>query len=571
MPVPSVTTSGPLPRPFANTLPRCAPSSRCPRIPTLRPLQSTHPTPLLLILTWCLFLSSQGNCKFGPKCANIHVLPDGRRINYGKNGVTIGPSPISLPGRPASNGPGSPTSATGSANAFNPSTTSALTNSLYRADRPGYGSGFPGDERQQQTHHLGRQPSLDNGLPTFDTSYSVSNSNYGSPRDDDSNRFGLALSPAAKGLSILDAPLPASFDSNGISNAARFPAAPWPSSVPSKFGLDSPTASLSNAKDSRTSETLKLLHTSAFGSSDHLGVPTAGSPPSSQLTNGDEYFGKRAMHSSRYAKPKVMSSSLPKTTSVDRDWEAEFAFGDDSGENAPENYVPENLQDLLTPAEKARRGSMRLDGDLSIDGVTKYGSPAGSSPSRWGPLFQRQKEEEDAARSARNATSAFGHVGSPLRNSTLAQEMGHGSGGSNGSPHPAATRSGSESMSALSQQLQRSRIDDGHVSSPHLHPTRIPNTGISPIGKERAMERHVSSGSVGSSVTGRFTTPIDEEDPAFVFSMEEEEDPVATRMRKRGSAGLAMGGFGSYAGAVAGKGPANGAKDSREGLPVNGR
>ncbi|POR31704.1 Protein cps3 [Tolypocladium paradoxum] len=492
----------------------------------------------------------QGNCKFGPKCANIHVLPDGRRINYGKNGVTIGTSPINLSGRPSPS-PASPTAA--SASAFH-SSASALTSSLYRAE-----PGFPGDERH---HHL------DNGIPAIDMPFS--HSTYGSPRDDDPSRLGFGLSPAnGKGLSVLDAPLPASFDSNGISNAARFPTAPWPSSVPSKFGLESPTPSLSNAKESRTSETLKLLHTSAFGSSEHLITPTASSPPNSQPVNGDEYFGKRAMHSSRYAKPRMLSSSLPKTTSVDRDWEAEFAFGDD--DNGPENYLPENLQDLLTPAEKARRGSMRADGDPVIECLSKYGSPIGSSPSRWGSLFQRQKEEEDATRVARGAASAFGHVGSPLRKSTLAQEMGDGP---NGAARPSASRSGSESMSVLSQQLQRSRLDDSiGGNSPLLHPTtaRISSSGIGAIGKDRAMERHVSSGSISSSMTGRFTTPIDEEDPAFVFSMEEEEDSGSARVRKRASAGLSMGGFPSYAGAVSGKGGNNGSKEARDAVSVNGR
>ncbi|CAM1503597.1 Fc.00g011880.m01.CDS01 [Cosmosporella sp. VM-42] len=485
---------------------------------------------------------AKGNCKFGPKCANIHVLPDGRRINYGKNGVTIGTSPITLAGR-TNPAPTMPTS--------NQSTTSALTTSLYRNDLPGFTSGYPFDDRQ---HHLGRQPSLENGLPTIDVPYSQHGSNYGSPRDDDSTRFGLGLSPInSKGLSVLDAPLPASFDSTGISNAARFPAAPWPSSVPSKFGLESPTPSLNNAKDSRTSEALKLLHTSAFGSSEHLIAPLPNSPPN------EEYFGKRAMHSSRFAKPKMLSSSLPKS-SVDRDWEPEFAFGEDVSDALPENYVPENLQDLLTPAEKARRGSMRGENEVSIDGITKYGSPLGSSPSRWGPMFQRQKEEEDAARSARASVSAFGHVGSPLRNSMLAQEMSNGSNGL----RPSSMRSGSEPMSMLSQQLQRSRLDDATSNSgPLLHPgtARSSTSAISPIGKERVMERHVSSGSISSSMNGRFTTPINEEDD--IFDMD--DDPT----RKRGSSGLGMGVWGSYAGALAGK--ANGQKETRDSVPVSGR
>ncbi|KAF4446178.1 Protein cps3 [Fusarium austroafricanum] len=494
---------------------------------------------------------AKGNCKFGPKCANIHILPDGRRINYGKNGVTIG-NTSALAGR------SNPTSASN-----NQSSTSALTTSLYRADVPSYTSAYPYDEQDQPT--LGRQPSLENGLPTIDMSYT--GSNYGSPRDEESLRFGMGLSPVNnKGLSVLDAPLPASFDSNGISNAARFPAGPWPSSVPNQFGIESPTPSLSNAKDSRTSETLKLLHTSAFGSSEHLLAPLDRSPPNSQQANGEEYFGRRAMHSSRLTKPRMLSSSMPKT-SVDRDWEPGFAFGDDD-DNLPENYVPENLQDLLTPVEKARRGSMRADSDA--DGLSKYGSPIGTSPSRWGPMFQRQKEEEESARSLRGA-SAFGHVGSPLRNSVLAQEMG----GTNGFIRPSSLRSGSDGMSMLSQQLQRSRLDDtAGNGNPLLHPSaaRAGNAAsaispISPIGKERergGMERHVSSGSISSSMNGRFTTPINEDDEMFHMEGMEEDGEPSVKSPKRTSAGLSNV-WGSYAGAVAGKSSTNGTKVSVSG------
>lgn len=395
---------------------------------------------------------------------------------------------------------------------------------------------------------------------------------------------------ANKGLSILDAPLPASFDSNGISNAARFPAAPWPSSMPSKFGLESPSSSLSNAKDSRTSETLKLLHTSAFGSSEYLATPIAGSPTNSQHGGiHDEYFGKRTMHSSRFSRPKMLSSSLPKPTSaVDYDWEPEFAFID-SDDNVPENYVPENLQDLLTPAEKARRGSIRAD-DASFDGFSKYGSPIGTSPGRWGPSFPQRKDDDDLSRSARAAPSAFGHVGSPLRNSTLAQEMGGANGlSSSGRRLSTGMRSGSESMSVLSQQLQRSRLDDAiapgsasnsassnpNAHNPLLHPSAARHAtatttpvSVSSAGRERHMERHVSSGSISSSVTGRFTTPIDEEDPDFVFSMEEEDDAATIKSHKRGSSGLNMSGAwgsgGSYASALSGS-KSNGTKDDSKG------
>lgn len=425
--------------------------------------------------------------------------------------------------------------------------TSALTNGLYRAadNVPPYPPGYPSapgpnDDRQHQLTH---QPSLDSGLPTIDTpGYSHGGSAYGSPRDEEPSRFGLALSPAnPKGLSVLDAPLPASFDSNGISNAAMYPAGPWPSSVPSKFGLDSPSPSLGATKDTRTSDALKLLHTSAFGSSEHL-APNAAT--SSSPSNGlpEEHFGKRMMHSSRYTKPRMLSASVPKDGIVDRDWDPEFAF-------LEEDYVPENLQDLLTPAEKARRGSLRAADAEAPEGMTKFGSPAtAASPSRWGPLFQRQREEEMEAR-GKHAHSAFGHVGSPLRNSSLADEIDSRQ---NGARSFSGSRQGPESMSVLSQQLQRTKIEEGN-GSPLLHPSSAVGRGAAPnpsaLGRDRERpERHVSAGSIGSAL-GRITTPIDEEDPSFVFSMEEEEEQV--RPRKSQPAGVGVSGAWGYAGVAA--------------------
>ncbi|KAK1753764.1 zinc finger protein LEE1 [Echria macrotheca] len=512
--------------------------------------------------TVCKYFS-KGNCKFGPKCANIHMLPDGRRISYGKNGgLTIGaPSPVTLGARV-------------NLTTYHPPSNSALTNYL-RADAvPPYpANGGYGDDRYNN-HQLGRQPSMENGLPTIDTTYSSNpTSAYGSPREEDTNRFGLGLSPGnTKGLSVLDAPLPASFDSNGISHAARY--GPWPASVPSKFLFESPSASLGTAKDERTSETLKLLHDSAFGR-DHLS-PSAlsttdmngfgSSPPVESRT--PEYFGKKAMHSSslRYAKPRMLSSSAPK---IDRDWDVGFLF--------EEEYVPGALAtELLTPAEQARRGSTSNtvragDGtDLLAEGspmATKVGSPAAAADvSRWGPLFLKQREEEAydvfgnsfgaSPRSLKHA-SAFGHVGSPLRNSSLANANIGDFGGSGSIERPGSgDRSGNEggeSFSALAQQFKKTKLaDDGPLStSPHLHPNMARNPssgalgaiGAGIIGRERergrVLERHVSSGSIGSSVTGRFTTPIDEEDSSFVFAMEEVDD-AQMKARKRASGGAGV-------------------------------
>ncbi|KAI0409348.1 hypothetical protein F4802DRAFT_604568 [Xylaria palmicola] len=471
--------------------------------------------------TVCKYFA-KGNCKFGPKCANVHVLADGRRINYSKNGISIG-QPLHLGNRI------SPT-------AYNNSN-SALTNSFMRADaaapyNPSYG--YPVPDSYQA---IDRRPSFEN-VPVIDTTYSHTSSGYGSPRDEEPTRLGLGLSPVApKGLSVLDAPLPASFDSNGISNAARYPAGPWPSSVPSQFGLDSPSPSLNAAKDSRTSEALKLLHHSAFGSNDRLSSTVTGSSPPTQPS--DEYFGRRQMHSSRFARPKVLSSSAPRIIAgaIDRDWESEFPF-------LEEDYVPDNLKELLTPAEKARRGSRTGDDEMnghrgngsspsivaisgtgtpSADSTSKFGSPLASSPSRWGPLFQRQHEEHEAKKHGVGASAgAYGHIGSPLRQSSLSAEVMR--------PR-VASRSGS--LEGLSDQLQRTRLDGAGSGgeSPLLHPhAHIPR----PSGRNG--ERHVSSGSISSSA--RYTTPIGEEDGEFVFKMDDESEKDSTIRAKKRTSGV---------------------------------
>ncbi|KUI63287.1 Zinc finger protein LEE1 [Cytospora mali] len=514
---------------------------------------------------------AKGNCKFGPKCANIHVLPDGRRVNYGKNGVTVTPINFGSRLNPLAYG--------------QQSSNSALTTSFMRAEPvPPYTSYTIATSDERYSQGLGRQPSMDNGLPTIDTPYSGPTSPYGSPHGaEEPSRLAFGLSPmaVAKGLSAMDAPLPASFDSNGISHAARY--GPWPASVPNKFGLESPSPSLSNAKDSRTSETLKMLHTSAFGSSDHLSPSHLGgetevmgsSPPVPPI--GDEFFGRRAMHSSsgKYARPRMLSASVPK---VDRDWEDNFLF-------LEEDYVPGELaNDLLTPAEKARRGSLRaVDGSDQPSGdASKYGSPFGSgSPSRWGSLFQRQKEEESgqsALGKSLKGVSSFGHVGSPLRNSSLASgmDMIGRTNGNSSRPSLAGSRTGSgtESLSALTQQIQRTRLNDDSnpTSSPHLHfgsgrPTNGTNSSnvgvIGPLKERerdvRGLERHISSGSIGSSANGRFTTPIDEEDPSFVFSMEEDDEAtMREKARKRMSGGFGFNGgnAGTWSHAAAANGKA---------------
>ncbi|KAH7397732.1 spindle poison sensitivity protein-like protein Scp3 [Cadophora sp. MPI-SDFR-AT-0126] len=478
---------------------------------------------------------AKGNCKFGPKCANVHVLPDGRRVNY-KQGGPMGSGHLNIGGRL-------------NTELYHPQyASSALTNSFIRANAvppSPYGQYSPFQNQDDSFPLLvGRQQSIDITVPTINTSYaSHPGSNYGSPRDED--RFGLGLSPVTvKGLSVLDAPLPASFDSNGVSWTARN--GPIASSVPAKFGLESPPGSLGAAKDGRTSEALKNLYGSAFGDDtrDRFNG-LAASPPAPPAR---EYFGKRDMHSQRFAKSKVMSASLRKA--VDQDWEAAFTFEED--------YFPETLEDLITPQVKEQRGSRNADeegrpinsgtGTPNNDTPSKFDSPSNASPSRWGPLFQRhQQQREEDERAAASRVSAFGRVGSPLRNSSLhpgaspkSRPIARPSNSGDVSPYLASPPRQS-SMFIISQQLQRTRLSraESSGSDSGLHPTRISSN---PIGSGAARsslvaERQVSSSSIGNGGSGRFTTPIDEEQSDFVFSMEGMEDVDEKKGENRNSGG----------------------------------
>ncbi|KAI9751841.1 MAG: hypothetical protein M4579_005864 [Chaenotheca gracillima] len=432
---------------------------------------------------------AKGNCKYGQGCLLAHVLPDGRRVN--RPHVAPGGSQLNIGGR------------------VNPESYhnqgSALANSLMQAQlvTGPYGSQYQYPPQEEYSPVQGPGSRSFDKIPTIDTSFSSHpGSKYGSPREEGR----LPLSPAIKGLSALDAPLPASFDSNGISWIARN--GPVAASVPSKFGLDSLPPSFKDGQ----SDALKHLHDSAFGNDTRSKAGQATSPPS---VSGD-YMGQRIMHSQRNSKPKIMSASLPRAGPTGEDWD-EFAFEED--------FIPNSLHELLTPQEKKRRFSRNAaDEDnssrLSTSGVgtpgeasSKAGSPATSSPSRFGPLFTRYKKEEESPA----PTSSVGHVGSPLRNSTLEA----------GSPNQRAPRrptSGDvspyfaspprqSSMSMISQQLQRARLSSGAGDS-GLHP------GSSARPLNGRLDRAVSSSSISN---GRFVSSIDEEQ-SEVFSMDEEAD-----------------------------------------------
>lgn len=363
-------------------------------------------------------------------------------------------------------------------------------------------------------------------VPFIDASHaSHPGSKYGSPRDDSR----MPLSPVVH-LSALDAPMPASFDSQGISYMARH--GPVAASVPSKFGLESPPASLPK-KATLPSDALRNLHDSAFGREFRTKGPNLGSSP---LGSGDELSGQRIMHSQRLPKPRMLSASLPRARAhVADDWDDGLLFGQE------EDFLPTSLHDLLTPQEKTRRLS-KTEQDPSIlrdsssglgtpaESSSKVGSPGTASPSRFGALFARQKREEENSQAPTG--SVFGHVGSPLRNSSLHPSASprlraSSSNTISGDLSPRfASPSRQSSMSMISQQLSRTRLASRASESSAIGNDATPSALQSGLGRYPSsssssnLNRAISSSSMG---TGR----INEEQADGVFPMEEEEDAQA--------------------------------------------
>ena len=355
------------------------------------------------------------------------------------------------------------------------------------------------------TDPLAHQPiPIYSKAPPIDTSYmSHPNSKYSSPREEGR----LAMSPVIH-LSTLDAPLPASFDSQGISYMARH--GPVAASVPSKFGLESPPSSLPK-KSAMHTDALKNLHDSAYGRDNRMKGSMMASSPSA---SGDELIGQRVLHSQRVNKPKPLSASLPRPAASD-DWEDGVFFG---GE---EDYLPSTLSHLLNPEEKTRRfsGTMhdqREPGYVTpVEQSSKFGSPSTASPSRFSALFTRQKREEESV----GLAGTFGHVGSPLRNSSLHLGTSPSLRSTNRAvssdiPTYYSSPPRQSSMSMISQQLQRTRLAraESGETPPGLHPGTARHTSSS----SSRLDRAVSSSNVSNN-------RIEEEQLDCIFSLDEDE------------------------------------------------
>ncbi|KAL4907617.1 hypothetical protein BDW74DRAFT_147853 [Aspergillus multicolor] len=453
-----------------------------------------HSTDAAIEYAPCKYFT-KGNCKFGAKCALAHILPDGRRVNRPSGGgMGMGGSHLNLGGR------------------VNPQAyvnqDSALTNSVLSQQRmnghdPRYVSQLPSQEEFAALHpHPQPQPQPYDTIPSIDTGLaSDAGSKYGSPVEE----LRYPMSPNHNQyLTALDAPLPASFDSQGISHAARY--GPVAASVPSRFGLDlaSPPAQRTNPprtfRDPSWGADVKKPASSFMGSS-----------PPGTLEDG---IGSRFLHSQRSVKSRMLSASVPRPNALD-DWE-------DSNFPMEEDYLPMNLHDdVLTPQERLRRLS-RTDNELGsshrdLSGLgmstsfSKVNSPLASSPSRFGALFakQRQQKKEEEANHG-----SLTHIGSPLRESSL-----HFGGSPSLGPIGSPPRTSSASM--IAQQLSGLSL---HPSSARHSPSvatisRLDRTVSSPVSASKIEEEQ------------------EQGEGDLVFSMEEEDSNKRTSNEETASTG----------------------------------
>jgi hypothetical protein len=477
----------------------CQAGKACPFLHSDEPLTERAP---------CKYFT-KGNCKFGHKCALAHILPNGHVVNANMGRGHFGRVNINHNHEP-------------------PSNSSLLTMQAHMAPMAPIQPPYPYPlQDDPYAHH---KPHYDM-IPTIDTTFSSHPpSNYGSPPNDHARG---PLSPVQKGLSVMDVPLPASFDSQGISHMARY--GPIASSVPAKFLANSPPSSYH-----ADSSALRNLHDSAFGHSSRGRAAVLGSSPPESV---EQPTGRRMLHSELAANRSrgALSSSVGARPSYkDEEWDDTDMIG-----KFEEDLLPNSLSDLLTPQEKMRRFS-RDQGDSEANSLShhaslsrfgaspttsdlKYGSPSGAtaSPSRFQSLWGKPRPVHDGFESGSlPGASAFGHVGSPLRNSSLHPGASPSLRAMNrpvsGDTSPFVSSPPRQaSMSMISQQLQRTRLstrEETSMTSSPVHPgiNRVASaSSMGSPGGRLGMDRAVSSSSINRE-------RIEEEQG--LFSMEEEDD-----------------------------------------------
>lgn len=292
-------------------------------------------------------------------------------------------------------------------------------------------------------------------MPHIDMTYTSASPQYGSPPHD--HRFGR--SPPSKGLSALDAPLPNSFDSNGISMAARY--GPIAASLPPRFGVDSPPSSLPHGAQINNSA-LQDLHKSAFGDRGMDGVLAGSSPPSGP----DEplTFPKRSLHSERLRAPRYQMISASLGTKLPTQ-SFEYSDDEDGDTDREEELIPASLRELIPDGKTRRESRSRTEEEntpasflaaqrrtISSHGTpqeSKVGSPQSSSPSRFTGIWGRTPSTREGEA-----------LGSPLRNSSL-NYFSSAPRTNNGDLSPTVSSPPRQaSMSMLTQELQRTKLDN---------------------------------------------------------------------------------------------------------------
>lgn len=381
---------------------------------------------------------AKGHCKFGTKCALLHITPDGIVMNNKR----YSQAPQYAQAQPGPGAYGQPPPGLLSMQALE--------------QRPN--GDMPGDMSHYQ--YEGR-----NGydMPQFD--YTSASPKYGSPLQND--RLALGSSPHQKGLSVLDAPLPNSFDSNGVSMAQR--GGPMAASVPSRFGFESPPSSLPRKAFGNTA--LQDLHHSAFGGRGTLDSVLAGSSPPS---GGDEplSFPKRPLHSHNLRTSRPLMSSSVGTGLPTKAFE--YSDDEDDGEtdtDREEDLLPASLHDLI-PGSRNRRESRQAENPASFlaaqrrtlsttatPGDSKSGSPSfSSSPSRYTSMFAPQRSNSSDFIGSPLRNDGFGALPGPPQSQRPSLAPEHALSPGLSSPRQA-------SMSMLTQELQRTNLNAARAAS----------------------------------------------------------------------------------------------------------
>ncbi|KXT01307.1 hypothetical protein AC578_2695 [Pseudocercospora eumusae] len=450
---------------------------------------------------------AKGGCKFGRKCALLHVTQDGTVVNRHHYPPPPPPPPqympAALPHMPGAYAPPPP--------------------GLLSMQAQGLEQRPNGDGPAPDFEHYQYGPRSGYEMPQqIDMTYTSASPKYGSPPQNERT----ASSPPQKGLSVLDAPLPNSFDSNGVSWAAMH--GQLGASMPARFNdVDSPPSSLPR-KAQLGNTALRDLHSSAFGDRgmDNLIASMGSSPPSG--TDEPLKFEKRPLHSDRLRASRVpmMSASLGTRSFPTRPFEYSDEDDDDDDDDADreEDLLPSSLHDLIPEGRPRKASRSRTNDDspatflaaqrrtISNHGTpaqdSKVGSPHSSSPSRYTAMFARNMRGD----------SSLAHVGSPLRDSSL--PTSHPAGlAANGELSPSISSPPRQaSMSMLTQELQRTRLDAARSASSSQPPAPVvPQRTLSNGSARASIERNVSSNSISQR--------IDEEQE--LFDMDFDAQPKA--------------------------------------------